>query len=266
VLDFKGDAERPATVGAARALTTLITNELATTPGYAPLSNNELRSIVGHAAQQQLLGCEDIACTADIARLAAVDRVVFGSIEQAATTDATTLVFSVTMVDPAAEGGPQVVSRFTTTWLSPADTLVDVARPAIQRLTGGAAAAAWTGSIEVLSLPQAQVTLDGKVVGVTPLAPLRDLAVGVHTIELRKAGYVTAVHSVPVPRDEVVLVQAELVDELSLLPWYQRWYVWGPAAAGIVVVGGAAAAVTAYALLAQQPTTLDIKATLPGAP
>ena len=134
VLDFKGDAASPATIGAARALTTLITNELSTTNGYAPLSNNELRSIVGHAAQQQLLGCEDVACTADIARLAAVDRVVFGSIEKAAT-DATTLVFSVTMVDPAAEGGPQVVSRFTTTWFSPADALVDVARPAVQRLT-----------------------------------------------------------------------------------------------------------------------------------
>jgi hypothetical protein len=57
---------------------------------------------------------------------------------------------------------------------------------------------------------------------------------------------------VVVHRNETTLLQAELVDEDRLKPWYQKWWVWTGAAA--LVAGSIAAA----AMLENSETTIQI--------
>ena len=51
-------------------------------------------------------------------------------------------------------------------------------------------------------------------------------------------------------KNETTLLQAELLDEDSLTPWYQKWWVW--TAASAVVAGTVATAV----LLSESTTTV----------
>lgn len=68
-----------------------------------------------------------------------------------------------------------------------------------------------TGSITVISTPlMAEVTLDGKSVGTTPI-DLSDIVIGEHTLSLSKDGYNTYTGSVTVTENKVATVNATLI-------------------------------------------------------
>src|SRR5688500_12068608 len=62
VLDLKATAGNE---GAARALTTLITNEIGSRKGWRAVSRNEVKALLAHQADQRLVGCEETQCIAD---------------------------------------------------------------------------------------------------------------------------------------------------------------------------------------------------------
>jgi hypothetical protein len=76
---------------------------------------------------------------------------------------------------------------------------------------------------------------------------------------LQRGGFVTQRRTVAVAADETAVLQVELVDEQSLLPWYARWYVWGPVAGGVVLLGAATAGFVAYNVLVDKPTTIRLQ-------
>jgi hypothetical protein len=248
VLDLK---TTPDSEGIGKAMTTLVTSEVAQHKGWKALSRNELKALLAHQSDARLLGCEEAQCLADIGKLAKADRVISGGVEKG---EGDAIVFSLSLFDPS---GPVVLDRIAWTWRAPADDLVDLARPAVDRLLNGKQADGFTGALEILAVDGADVTIDEKPLGQTPVKPVKDLAIGVHHVTITKSGYVTWSRSVAVSSGDTHLVQAELVDEMSLLPWYARWYVWAPVAAGAVVIGGAIAAVATYQYL-QTPSTLVV--------
>ncbi|HEY4221206.1 MAG TPA: PEGA domain-containing protein, partial [Myxococcota bacterium] len=240
VLDLKGSK---GTEGIARALTTLVNNEIGARPGWKSLSRNELKSLLAHQGDQRFLGCEDPQCVGDIGKLAKTDRVVFGSVELA---EGGAAVLSLTLVDPE---GPTVLERVAWTWKSNLEDMVDLARPAVDRLVLGKKAEELTGGAEILAPSGADIVVDDKQLGAAPLAPLKALAIGPHHVEVRKGGYLPWDKDIAVHANENSVVQADLVDETSVQPFYARWYVWGSALAAVVVVGGTAAGIGTYQYL-----------------
>lgn len=261
VLDLKASED---VAGIAKALTTLVAAEVSSTKGYTALSRNDLKALISHQAELALIGCAEVSCAADIAKLAHADLVVAGSVERGASEGAgdAAVVFSITLIDPAT---PVVVERQTATWRSDPDDMVDLVRPLVEKLLLGKAAVDFVGAVEVLAPAGASVVVDDRQLGEAPLAgPVQGLATGAHHLEVRKSGYVPFVRDFAVARNETHVVQVDLVDEDSLIPWYQRWYVWGSAVGAVVVVGGTAAAIGTYSYLSQpQQTTLHVAADLP---
>lgn len=258
ILDLRSSE---ASAAVARALTVVVTAEVAATPGYRAVSRNDLQAILTHQSDAQLLGCAEVSCMADIAKLAAADLLVAGSVERL--DDA--YLFSLELIDPAE---PRVIERQTATWRGDADRMVELARPYVDRLLSGATAQSFEGALEVVAPDDARIVVDGNDIGSAPLEqPVRRLATGVHRLSVSKPGFATLEQDVVVVRNETSLVRVELVDADSLRPWYSRWWVWGSIGGGLAVVGGTAAAIATFAVLSQpQPTTLDIAAQLPVAP
>jgi len=246
-----------ALVGPAKALTTIIATEIGAMPGYKAIAPNELRSMLDNNAMQQLLGCVDAACLANFNSVLATDRIVIGSLEPAQVGDAGSadgaVVLSISLVDPSV---PAVIARRTETWRGPLDDMVSLPRPVLQQLLLGSAVVDKRGALEVLAQEGVSVTIDGGVAGTTPIDRRLPLAVGAHDVVLQHAGFVTQRRTVAIAADETSVLQVELVDEQSLLPWYARWYVWGPVAAGVVVIGAATAGFVAWNVLADKPTSI----------
>ena len=237
VLDLKTSA---GVEGVGKALSTLVTSEVGQRPGFKAISRNELKALLAHQADARLLGCDQPACLADIGKLANAQRVISGSLEKG---EQDAIVFSLTLIDPE---GPTILERVAYTWRSAPDDIVDLARPAVDRLLFGKKADAFTGDLDVLAPDGAALVLDDKELGQAPIKPVRAVGIGVHRIEARKAGFLPWGVDVAVSQGETHVVQVDLIDETSVQPVWARWYVWGSALAGVVVIGGTAAGIVTY--------------------
>lgn len=244
VLDLKGGGD---VKGIAKALTTLVTSEVGAHAGYRAISKNELKAVLAHQADQRLLGCDEPQCLADIGKLAQAQRVIAGSVEQSkADVDGGAVVFSLTLIDPE---GPVVLERVAFTWRSAVDDMVDLARPAVDRLLLGKKADALTGGLDILAPDGATIVVDNQELGAAPLKPIQGLSIGVHHIKARKAGFLPWDLDVAVSQGDSQVVQVDLLDETSVQPVWARWYVWGSALAGVVVIGGTVATIGTYQYL-----------------
>lgn len=243
ILDVRSADQLDAT---ARALTSLVTAEVSADSQFRAVSRNDLRAILTHQAESELLGCADVDCMVDIANLVKADFLVAGSVEQIESA----YVFSLDLIDTKAA---RIVHRESALWRSAPEGMVDLAGPYVDRLLAGADAKNFDGALEVLTVDGAELFIDGEQVGVAPMnAPLSGLSTGVHVLEVRRSGYLPKTLDVVVARSETTIVRVDLVDEASLQPWYAQWYVWGT---GIVVAGAAA---TTVAIIAANPETTTV--------
>ena len=109
------------------------------------------------------------------------------------------------------------------------------------------------GGIRVkASVSGAEIALDGEVRGRTPLASLQVEAPRRYQLTVRKTGYIDFTANLDVQPDFTVEVTPDLHRRPGALAWYQRWWVWGIAAA---VVAGTA---TALALTLRPSGSHDI--------
>lgn len=255
VLDLRSSQE---TEASARALSVLVTSEVAATPGYKAVSRNDLRNLLAHQSDAQMLGCDDVKCMSDIAKLAAADLLVAGTVEKIK--DA--YVFSLQLIDPVQA---KVLERQAATWSDSPDRLVELARPMVARILAGTEGQNMIGELEIIAPDNAVLTLDGESLGLAPLGhPVKHLSTGPHTVEASLDGFVSYKHQVVIINNERSLVRVDLVDADSLKPWYSRWWVWGSVGGGLALVGGATAAVLAYqATQNTPPTRLDLVGELP---
>ncbi len=252
VLDLKAGVGAEA---AAVAMTTMLTAEVSALEGFKGISRNEIKSILSHSADAQLAGCNEPRCASDVAHLVNADVLVTGTVDKVG--GATVVALS--LIDAGSkdgsgdngEGGPQVLGRQEAAFRGPDDQLLNLARPLAQRLFDGANAAKHMGSLEVFSQDGVVVIVDGKEVGNTPLASLKDLPTGVHTLAFQKSGFQPQAVDVVVSRNEPTVVRVDLIEEsLFEQPWF-----WAAAGGVVLVAGGTAAGITTYALLNQETPT-----------
>lgn len=214
----------------------------------------ELQRVVGHelpseravndavAQNPRLAACTaDPACLAPLARVLKVSRVVAGNVGGLA--DA--YVVNLKLVD---DGGREL-RRVTATLTGSPEELIDEIRVAAYRLV---APERLVGSIAILSdVPKATVTLDGVVVGQTPLpAPLDHLPTGVHKLAVEREGFTPFAEDVPVRFEKTtqVVVRQNAMSPAARraerrrrgaqeLPIYTRWWFWGAMAVSAAVTG-----------------------------
>ena len=242
----------------ARALSVIVAAEVAGSPGFRAVSRNDLRGLLEHQNDAQMLGCEDVKCMADIAKLAAADLLIAGSVERLE--DA--YVFSLQLIDPTQA---KVLERQAATWRDDPDRMVELARPLVARLLAGPAGQSMSGELEIIAPVGSSLILDGESLGIAPLDhPIKHLSTGPHSVQAKADGFVPFNQQVVIINNERSLLRVEMVDADSLRPWYSRWWVWGSIGGGLALVGGATAAVIAYQVTQNVPaTTLELTGELP---
>ena len=204
---------------------------------YTVISRNEIKSLLGQQVLAQSLGCVDAQCMTNLGEVASAELIVSSSIGKVDEE----WVFTLELID-ASLG--TVLRRQAASFLGSPDGLIELCRPYVARLIEGTQAAEYKGSVQVLaSQKDAVVHVDNKEVGATPIDIYAGLPVGRHRVEIKKPGYVLYKQDVVVHRNETTLLQAELIDEDSIKPWYRKWWVWTSAAA--VVAGSVLIAVKA---------------------
>jgi hypothetical protein len=192
---------------------------------------------------RRLAGCggED-DCLAAIGKKLGVDVVVTGSV--AAMGD--NYILNIKAVDVAK--GTQIRRIATEPLRGSPDELIDSIRVAAYRLL---APAQLHGAVSILSdMVGGTVTLDGKVVGTTPLPrPLSRLSLGEHTLRVELRGYMPFEDKVVVrfqkttrvvvrlaPAEPTVEVGPPRVVQREARPWYSsKWFYVGVGVAAVVI-------------------------------
>ena len=196
---------------------------------YTVISRNEIKSMLGQQVLAQSLGCVDSECMTNLAEMAAADFVLSSSIGKVESE----WVFTLELIETSSGN---VLRRQAATYLGSPDGLIELCRPYVARLIEGTQAADFKGSVQVLSnAPDAVVHVNEKEIGSTPVDIYAGLPVGRHRVEIKKPGYLLYKQDVIIHHNETTLLQAELIDEDSIKPWYSKWWVWTSAAA--VVTG-----------------------------
>lgn len=214
------------------SLSSVLAAEIALRYGerYVVLSRGDVRSLVRQQIEAQQTGCNDPSCARDLSGLAEADFTVTSSVGKLG--DGWVLTLELTDVERSA-----VVARQKVTWNGVPAGLVELVRPYVARLLDGASAEAYQGTLEILSNEKnAQVVLNDAQLGVLPLVPVEKLGIGKHRVRVHKDGFLPYDADVVVHRNETTVLFASLVDESSLTPWYQKWWVWAATGAGAAAI------------------------------
>jgi hypothetical protein len=196
------------------------------------LAQSEIVALLGVERTKVMLGCAEDACMSEVAGAADADRVVAGSL----TLLERTALLTVRYVDAKKA---RTLGRTTATLLDATQAeLVDAARRLAHEAVTGEKLDT-TGTIRIrVDRKGADVTLDGRSLGESPIAGPQRLQEGPHTVTLQKIGFVRWSTTVGVTAGREATVDAELVP-LQLLteaPRSRLW-TWGWASSGVAAAG-----------------------------
>jgi hypothetical protein len=182
-------------------------------------------------------------CLAAIGKKLGVDVVVTGSVGAMGDN----YVLNIKAVDAATATQLRRIS--TEPLRGSPDELIDAVRVAAYRLL--APTQIHGGVLVLTDLVGAEVSLDDKVVGKTPLpGPVAKLALGNHRLRVAAQGYAPFDAPVEVRFQKTTRVVARLVSTPDIItgpavpttkvrdPWYGRTWVWLAVGAGAILVGG----------------------------
>jgi hypothetical protein len=194
--------------------------------------------------QPALQGCTgEVACLVRIGKLLGVEQIISGNVGGLG--DSYVVNLKVVSVEDRKE-----VRKIQEPISGTPDELIDAVRVAAYGLV---APDRLRGALEILAdRPGAEVILDGKVMGKTPLPVLHGLPLGSHVLRVSKPGYVDVVEQVRVRFQKtaqvVVKLQAPRVrpageraprKAVRPVPWYTRWWFW--VTVGVLAAGTGAA-------------------------
>ena len=236
---------------AARNLTQLLAVEIKKIEGTTVVSRDDINAMLQMQTQKDQLGCDSVACLAEIGGALGVDNLIVGDVGKVANRYIVTL----RMLDVR---NSRALGRVNETFEGQEDQLLAAVRQAGRRLVGvdGAEGAAEGGLAIATNQQKANIFLDGDLAGASPLPPLKTLRNGKHSVRVSKDGFIDWRSDVFVEANNTTALWCALDEEPQ--KWYQKWWVW-------TLVGGAAALGTGAALYFTQaaPTTGQGTAYLP---
>ena len=259
ILDLKVDGD---TAALANALGTVMASDISNRPGYKAASRNELKALLAHTADANLLGCQSANCAVDIAKLVDANLVVAGNLGQVTGGDAgpggKALLLTLSLIDPT---GPAVVQRVDITWRGDPAELVTVIPPALDKLFDGPKAANYTGEAEIFAPEGITVAIDGKELTKEQHGKVGNLPIGVHVVVATGTGYVPARKDIVISHGETTVTRLILDEE----PYYTQWWFWTAVGSGaaVAVAGGTAIALASLQQPPAPPTRIVVKTPLP---
>jgi TolB-like protein len=217
-------------------LTQVLAAEIKRIEGTRVISRDDIASMLALESKKDALGCSDsVTCLAEIGGALGVDKLVVGSVGKIESS----FVVSLRMIDAKRS---VVDNRVTETFQGQTEQLLPAVRATGRRLLGVVPKDAGGLTIATNEL-QADIYVNDKSIGVSPLPPLRALPPGKHNLRLKKAGFADWRSDIFVEPGEMTALWAPIVGLPT--PWYKTWWFWTIAGG---VVAGAAIATTVVVL------------------
>lgn len=233
VMDLSG---RGVDEAAAGALTTEVGNTLAQLRIFQVITREDIKRMLQlEQTRQQCTGDADASCMAEIGGALGVDYLVYGDVSKIANVYSVNLV----LLDITSAKATNRVGRKITEaalLLSEAETATKLlVQPLLADKKG----------FLVLDVKErgAQVKLDGRLVGVTPLAGRLEVAMGAHEVIVEKEGFLAYAKTVDVPPNQAVVEPVSLVPSQAFIDDYaskhrvMRGAAWGTAGVAAALLG-----------------------------
>ncbi|MEM6733064.1 MAG: PEGA domain-containing protein, partial [Myxococcota bacterium] len=207
VLDFRDAGAGPELV---ESVTDVVTAELADIGVFEVLSRRDLRDILEVEAAKQALGCEASECLAEITGALGVANLVSGSVGRVGEQYIVSLRLSDRLGNEIAR-----------------ETRRDIALSDLTREAGSASRflvrpllEGQRGELIIrVSESEAEVELDGKLIGVAPLGKL-ELPGGPHRVRVSKKGFITWSRDIDIKKNTVEVIDAALVPSVEFIEAY----------------------------------------------
>jgi hypothetical protein len=235
------------------AIATNIAAVLKSHTGLTVLSPDQTQAVYGDGLDQAIVKCAGAnQCIAAIGKRVGVAEMLLVGVSEFGG-----VILTMQRIDVASE---QVTSRV-------AESISNSAGPSNDEMIGFAVRLLPPsdflrfGSIAIIAnVSGAQVTVGGKVRGLTPVSVLAVTAPAKYDIRVEKSGYVPFSASVQVPPEGAVRVSAELSLRSTGSRWYQKW--WVLAGAGVLVAGTTAAVVYSTRSSSSSPGMVAVTGTI----
>ncbi len=242
------------------SLETLLTQELGL------LTADVVPSSISRAKQRRwrsVRNCQGAnRCLAALARLLNADFIVAGSIASLGKT----YVVSLKLVNRAG----RLLRRFSLPFTGQREKLIEAVRIAAYKLV---APNQVVGSLQVVvDHPGAEVLMDGRKVGVSPLQrALTGIKVGRHTIVIRHPAYLPLTRTIQIRFQKTTKVQIHLVEPKKNyvhlkggtvvrdhpIPFYSKWWFWTAVSVAAVGLGALSGWAIGHTLRPTAPIILD---------
>lgn len=201
-----------------------LTQLLGQRPELEVLAQDEIRALLKNEQNQQLLGCSDDGCLAELAGALGADLVLSGKIGRLPEGYALSFV----LIDAQRA---KSVARVSQTWTGESISLLELAEPIVELLLWRAPQAP-SGAL-VLDGAQAgsRIFVDDQVRGTAPAGQMAGIPIGAHILRVEYDDWQSFVRPIIIHRDRSSQVQ---VRQLPIaVPLYARWWVWGGVGAGL---------------------------------
>ncbi len=216
-------------------LTDVVTVALNKLGVFEVVSRADIQRMLAFEQNKQMLGCEsDASCLAEIGGALGVALLVSGSVGKVGSQ----YLIQLNLTDTATV----TVRSREQREVDSADELTAQVEAAARFLVRELLAGEQGFLILKASESGADVEIDGRIVGVTPLAR-QTLNGGPHTVKVVKKGFITWARDIDIDRDEPVIVDASLVPSLEFIADYDsradtwRTLAWIAGGVGAAAVG-----------------------------
>lgn len=227
-------------------LTQMLAAEVKRVQGTRVVSRDDIASMLALEKQKDALGCTDsVTCLAEIGGALGVDKLIVGSVGKVESS----FVISLRLIDARRV---IVESRVSESFQGLTEQLVPAVRHAGRSLLGLGQAEKGGLTLSTSAL-DAEVILNDKAIGVSPLPPVKDLPPGRHSLRLKKSGFADWRSDIYIEPGDMTALWAPLVKLPP--PWYKTWWFW--TITGVVVAG--AGVLTAVLLAGGNNGTLQIE-------
>ena len=201
---------------------------------FQVISKTEIKAMLGYEYEKKTIGCEeDISCLAEIGGAMGVEYIVTGTLGKMEETYVLNLMM-IKITDAT------VNNRVSVSWKGESSGLVELISPYIKFLIEKEKSSTYKGKIDILvNKPMANVIVDNKQLGKSPLKKQIELSIGKHSVHITKNGYIDFTKDIVIKKDISSILSVSLKDKPKILPWYKKWWIW--TIAGTVVTSVSAA-------------------------
>lgn len=233
VMDLQG---RGVDEAAAGALTTEVGNTLAQLRVFQVITREDIKRMLQlEQTKQQCTGEADASCMAEIGGALGVDYLVYGDVSKIANVYSVNLV----LLDITSAKATNRVGRKITE----AGLLLSEAEQATKLLVQPLLADKKGFLVLDVQESGATVKVDGRLVGVTPLAGRLEVAMGAHEVLVEKEGFLAYAKTVDVPPNQATVEAVSLVPSQAFIDDYAsrnrvvRGAAWATAGVGAALLG-----------------------------